>query len=186
MKKFVGLLCWFIFPFMGWAQRPPSPPSSPQSAFSQNLEAGPTLPIGVFSLTHVAGFQLEYSYGKHGFGRGSAAHQKFLQLFGKASASVYIGVHDKGIAAGYTYPLYYFFSADAGVLHRFGRSVQLQCATGPGFRLYNHSRAFGWHFQLQGTYYLSERVAIVPGVQAIKESIADPLYTLSLKLAYAF
>ncbi|MEQ1677252.1 MAG: hypothetical protein ABL876_11155, partial [Chitinophagaceae bacterium] len=100
------------------------------------VAAGMLLPLGDFSSTHFAGFQVEYSRSKHLFGKRMLPETRISYLV-TAGISYYMGKKETVSGYPYLYPGYTQFHAYGGILVATGAQINIGLTAGPGASLYN-------------------------------------------------
>jgi hypothetical protein len=169
---------------IGQSERPKkhNHPSGKVNAVS--LGAG--LPLGNFSSTHMIGVATNYSWSDHRFGGMDVKPVKPFGFTANGGVAYYFG--KKETVSGYTYDYhrYIFIHAYAGVIYNPWRNGNIMLTAGPALGIYNGHTQFNIGSCLEGSYYITDKIAITPGIIFMKEHRADPLWTTSLKATMAF
>jgi hypothetical protein len=150
------------------------------------ISVGANIPLGNFNNTHTVGIAVEYLLSNYRFGKMDIKPVKQFGFSANAGMAYYFG--KKEIISGYPYdyPGYVFVHAYAGVIYNPWKKENINLTIGPALGIYHGSTKFNIGSKLEGSYYVSERIAITPGIIMMKESGADALWTASLKATLAF
>ena len=150
------------------------------------VTVGAEIPIGDFSSTHSSGIGIEYSRSKSRFGITSFDNKGKIAFVYGGGAAIYIGKKETISFYSYKYPAYIFIKATAGVIYNPSPKMGFIIAAGPAIGMYNGNSQFNLTSKMVGNYYISEKLAITPGIILMKEmTVADPLVAFSLKVSWA-
>jgi len=156
------------------------------SGKQQTVSLGADIPIGNFSFTHIIGVATNYSWCNHRFGRMDVKPVKPFGFTANAGVAYYFGKKEKVSGYPYDYPGHIFLHSFAGAIYNPWRKANISLTAGPALGIYNGNMQFNIGSRLEGSYYLSEKIAITPGIMMMKGSGADLLWTASLITTYAF
>ena len=98
----------------------------------------------------------------------------------------YVGKKETVSGYPYKYPAFIFMHAYPGMIYNADKKISVVLAGGPGLGIYNGTTRFNLGLLLQGNYAINEKIAVGPGIIMMKESGADPLGVISLKVDWAF
>lgn len=143
------------------------------------------VPLGVFARSHIAGAGLHYAWSHHRFGR-ITAPAKPVGLAFQAGADYYLGKKITTAGHDFRYNRYLYFHAAAGVLVNPFAHVNLSLTAGPTVGIYSGKADAGLGVNLYGSYFISEKIAIGPGVTYKKHAQADALWTGVVRVSYIF
>ena len=150
------------------------------------LTVGAEIPIGDFSNTHLFGIGIEYLRSKSKFGIISDNSKGKIAFVYGGGAAVYIGKKETISFYSYKYPAYFFMKATAGFLYKPGLKSGFTITAGPAIGMYDGNSQFNLTGKMDGSYFISEKMAITPGIILMKEmTVADPLVAFSLKVSWA-
>ncbi len=187
MKKFFSLVlltaCTLSYP----AAQSPAKKKEILPGGKQNASyAGVTIPLGNFSETHLAGIILQYSRSDHRFGNMEKKIPGQIGFVYTAGLFYYPGRKENIVTTTYKYPAFTYLHLYGGLIWNPGKQAHITLSGGPALGLYNGLASFYTGLQLDGTYYISKRVGITPGLHLMKENKSDPLWSGSLKTSFIF
>ncbi len=142
-----------------------------------SLSASLLIPVGEFSDTHVLGF-----------GVAIAPSAQQLSLFRKpkigftynAGFDYYLGKNVTVSSYPYKYPGYFFIHAFAGAIYNPTKEFDIKLTAGPALGIYNGKTNFNIGSKLNLNYHFNNTIAIGTGLNMMKESGADPIWSVSL------
>ncbi len=152
----------------------------------QVVSAGFNIPLEDFASTHFGGIAFEYSRSQHRFGQLTTMPSKKLGYLLEAGLAYYFGKKETVSGYTYDYPGYYFLHIYPGLVYNPCTKGNICLSAGPAAGLYDGMFQFNLGAKLQGCWYINEKTGITPGVLVMKESGADPLWSGSLKVSFAF
>jgi hypothetical protein len=186
LLNFILLICLIMISgtVIGQSQRPKK--HNHPSGKQHSVSLGAAIPLGNFSSTHSIGIATNYSWSDHRFGGMDIKPVKPFGFTANGGVAYYIG--KKETVSGYTYDYhrYIFLHAYAGAIYNPWRKANIILTAGPALGIYNGHTQFNIGSSLEGSYYMTEKIAITPGIIFMKESGADPLWVASLKATIAF
>jgi hypothetical protein len=147
-----------------------------------SLSAGINLPLGDFSSTHLLGFGIDCSPVKHWFGITS---KKKIAFTYNGGVTYYFGKKETVSGYPYDYPGYFFIHAFGGILFNPVKNGIIILTAGPALGMYNGHTQFNTGSKLETSYYISNNIAIGPGIILMKEAGADPLWSAAFKVSVA-
>ncbi len=140
------------------------------------------VPLGDFSTSHWLGLCAELSSINYKCDTGK---QKKVSFTYRAGVAYYFsGQRKKFNGFSYDYPSYYYVHVMGGVLLRPGKRVNIMATAGPAVSKYKKITRFNIISALDLSYFIHCNLSVGPGIVMIKESGADPLYALALKLNF--
>jgi hypothetical protein len=150
------------------------------------VSLGLHLPVGEFSSTHFGGFGAEYTSGRRWYGKIRPARQLVFTYNG--GLAYYFGKKEAVSGYDYDYPGYLFLHAFGGISYapRRKRKLNINLTAGPGLGIYNGNSQFNIGSKLEGSYFISRKISIGPGIILIKESGANAIWSAALKGTYIF
>jgi hypothetical protein len=153
---------------------------------SNSISVGANVAIGNFWNTHPFGIGVAYSWSNHRFGETDSIPSCLFGFTGNAGIDYYFGKEESVGAFKYKYSNYIFFHTYGGVILTASKKISMELTTGPLLGLYKSTTQFGFALNLNGSFYVSQNMAITPSVQLFKLHRSDALYTGALKLTYCF
>ncbi len=150
-------------------------PALPKAAgYQHEVRAGISLPVDVFSKTHLAGFSAGYAWSRHRFG--TIAKKKIGTPGFTAGAGIDYFLGKRAVTAGYAFRPgnYLLGSLTGGVLLPFCRQWQAEIAAGPALGIYKGIGSFLIAGRGRVSYYGLKRMAmgITAGCNAEKNAAA--------------
>ncbi|MBL7726026.1 MAG: hypothetical protein JNK27_17935 [Chitinophagaceae bacterium] len=150
------------------------------------IAAGITIPLGDFSNTHFGGFNTVYAWSKNRFGRLTTLPAKKIGFTANSGIAYYFGKKETIGTGSYQYPAYIFLHIYAGAMYNADEKVNICLTAGPAAGIYNSNTQFNAGVSLQCNYYVSDKIAITPGLIMMKETRSDPIWSGSVRAAMVF
>lgn len=152
---------------------------------SQAIGFGLYMPAGTFSNSHIAGTGIDYSWSRHRFGR-DISPGKLIGFIVNGGISYYIG--KKIVTAGYDfrYGRYINLYAMPGIICNPLKNGNICLTAGPALNIYKGSANAGIGINLLSSYFISENIAIGPGIVFKKHTNTDALWSGTIRALYAF
>jgi len=152
---------------------------------SQAVAFGLYLPIGILSKSHIAGAGIDYSWSRHRFGR-NISLTKPIGFIVNGGINYYTG--KKITTAGYDfrYGGYLNFYAMPGIQYNPLKNVNIALTAGPALNIYKGSVNAGIGINLLGNYFVSQNIAIGPGIIYKKHTNTDALWAATIRASYIF
>ncbi|MGZ8516344.1 MAG: hypothetical protein ACXWWD_03295 [Chitinophagaceae bacterium] len=143
------------------------------------------VPAGVFSKSHIGGAGIDYSWSRHQFGRNiSGGHLIAFMLNG--GINYYVGKRVTTAGYDFRYGGYTNIYAMPGILCHPLKKVHIALTAGPALNIYKRSVNAGIGINFFTNYYLSENIAIGPGLIYKKHTNTDALWAGGLRASYNF
>ncbi len=140
------------------------------------------VPLGDFSTSHWLGLGVELSSINY---KCDTGRQRKVSFTYRAGVAYYFAGQLKKVSGfGYDYPSYYYGHFMGGVLLRPVKGVNIMATVGPAVSKYKKITRFNIISALDLSYFVHCNLSVGPGIVMIKESGADPLYALALKLNF--
>lgn len=147
---------------------------------------GLTIPIGEFSETHIGGISAHYSWSNHRFGRLKAIPENLIGFTANGGIDYYIGKSETVAGYDYRYGGYIYLHAFGGAIYNPCKKGNITLTAGPTMGIYKGSADIGFGIVLNGSYYITDRVAITPGLMYMKHDKTNALWAASFKATYIF
>lgn len=155
------------------------PSSSSLGSFSISL------PVGIFSRSHLVGAGLEYAWSHHRFGKNVIA-RNWIGITFNSGLDYYLGKKVKTAGNPFHYDDYLRLRAMAGIIGNPWPDTHISLTAGPVAGVYKGNTDVGLGVYLTSSTFIKSRWALGPGVSYFKQSEADALWTLFAKLSYSF
>ena len=179
MKK-VLLLMHFTFLFLHSLLAQNSLQDKPvKKGIGLDISAAIQLPVEDFAGTHLIGLGIGVSPSYHTTGLFNKVKIAFTYNGG---LSYYIGKKETVSSYPYTYPGYLFIYAFAGALLIPSNKIEFSLTGGPAIGIYNGNTRFNLGSKMDLNLHLNNKLSVGPGIIFIKESGADPLWAISVKV----
>lgn len=153
---------------------------------SSEAIAGVTIPVGEFSKTHIAGINLGYSWSHHRFGYLEALPKKIIGLTADGAIDYYFGRKEKVAGYNYHYGGYLYLRAFGGIIYNPFTKGNISLTTGPTMGIYKSTAAIGFGLKLEGSYYLTNSIAIMPAIIFLKHNNTAALWVVAMQAGYSF
>ena len=151
------------------------------------LSAGILLPVDEFSLTHVVGMGVSYSWSNRRFGYLKVLPKRIIGFTADAGLKYFMGRKEEVVAGNeFRYGNYLYLHAFGGMIYNPLKEGNLKLLAGPAMGIYMGHGEFGWGGQLEGSYYLNERISLSPALFLFKHKEANALFSAMLKFDYSF
>jgi hypothetical protein len=147
---------------------------------------GINIPIGEFSKTHIAGISLSYSWSHHRFGNLKALPKKIIGLTANGGADYYFGKKETVAGYNYRYGGYVYLHAFGGAVYNPCKKGSITLTGGPTMGIYKGNADFGFGVNLGGSYYLTNRIIVLPGIIFLKHNKAAALWVGAILAAWTF
>lgn len=143
------------------------------------------LPAGDFSQSHIAGAGIDYSRSRHRFGRNISPGTS-IGFIVNGGINYYAG--KKITTAGYAfrYGGYINLYAMPGIICNPLKNGNISLTAGPTLNIYKAGATAGIGINLSGNYFLSENIAIGPGIIYKKHTNTDALWAGTIRASYIF
>ncbi|MCX6316230.1 MAG: hypothetical protein NTW29_02990 [Bacteroidetes bacterium] len=145
------------------------------------LSAGPSVAIGEFSTTHLAGAGIEASGITLFPNRKKTVRTHPLLLSWGISSNYYFGRNRTIAGYDYTYPGYWLSHVKAGAIWKVKNNLLLSLTGGPGISVYNGTTRFNAAAQVAVYYAITQRYFISPVFKLMQEPGTDWLGALGLR-----
>jgi hypothetical protein len=152
---------------------------------SNAIAFGLYLPVGVFSATHIAGAGIDYSWTHHRFGR-NIPTDKPIGFIANGGINYYTGKKITTTGYDFRYGGYINLYAMPGILYNPLKNGNVVLTAGPALNIYKESINAGIGINLFSNYFLSENIAIGPGIIYMKHTNTDALWATSIRASYVF
>ena len=160
-------------------------PTSQIKGESNAIAFGLYLPFGVFSKSHIAGVGIDYSWSRHRFGR-NILPGKLTGFIVNGGINYYTGKKITTAGYGFRYGRYLNFYAMPGILYNPLKNGNIALTAGPALNIYKGSANVGIGINLLGNYFLSENIAVGPGIVYKKHTNTDALWAATIRASYIF
>jgi hypothetical protein len=153
---------------------------------NNSFSIGIVAPIGDFSKTHSLAVSAEYVWCHNRFGSLSPQPIKQLDFTFNTGIDYYFGKKENTGYTPYTYDKYIFLHLYGGLIYNPGEKLNFTLTAGPAIGIYNDDTQFNMGINLNGSYYLTKRIAITPAIMLMKESKSNPLIAIALRGSFCF
>jgi hypothetical protein len=184
MKNYLFLILLGVLTYVNGNSQT-ADPRSKKVGKTQALAAGLYLPLDVFARSHVAGVGIDYSRSKHRFGKGMTISKKIGWVL-NGGVNYYLGKMITTAGYDFRYGGYLNWYAMAGAMYNPVKNGNLVLTAGPAMNLYKGSVNAGLGINFLTSYFISETIAIGPGIIFKKHSNTDALVALTLRASYIF
>ncbi len=152
---------------------------------SQAIAFGLYAPLGIFSKSHIAGAGIDYSWSHHKFGR-NVSPAKSIGFIVNGGVNYYYG--KKITTAGYDfrYGGYLNLYAMPGIIYNPLKNANVALTAGPSLNIYKGSANAGIGINLFSNYFLSEKIALGPGIIYKKHTNTNALWAAAIRALYIF
>jgi len=111
---------------------------------------------------------------------------KRIGFIANSGINYYLGKKEMISNYEYKYKNFTYIHAYAGAIYNPWKKGNINLTIGPATGIEDKIVEFWWGANLNGNYYVNEKIAITPGINFMKRSIANPLLAVSLKATMAF
>lgn len=153
------------------------------------------VPVGGFSETHFGGIGLHYSWSHHRFGKLRVLPKKLIGFTAHGGIDYYLGKKETVAGYPYRYGGYVYLQAMAGAIYNFcnknsvtnsgGRGI-ISLTTGSTLGIYKRNADIGFGLNLDGSYYLTNTIALIGGILFLKHSKSASLWVCTIGAALSF
>lgn len=152
---------------------------------SQTIAFGIYKPLGIFSESHVAGAGIDYSWSRHRFGRGISP-AKSIGFIIHGGLNYYLGKKIKTVGYDFRYGGYLNMYAMPGIIYNPVKNGNIVLTAGPALNLYKGGANAGIGINVSTNYFISENIAVGPGIIYKKHTNTDGLWTVAISASYIF
>ncbi len=166
-----------------------------QNGYRHAVSGGINVPIGTFSESHIAGISSSYSWSHHRFGYLQARPRKLVGFTADGGIDYYLGKSITEAGYDFTYGNYLYLHTFGGIICNPGKKnrqkgylckTNIRLTAGPAMGIYKGNADVGYGIKLSGSYYLTEKLAITPGMMFMKHTLASSLGTAMISTTYNF
>ena len=152
---------------------------------SQAVAFGVYLPVGIFSESHIAGAGIDYFRSNHRFGKGISP-VKSIGFIINGGINYYLGKTISTAGHDFRYGGYFNVHAMPGIIYNPVKNGNIALTAGPALNLYKGSANAGIGIRFSTNYFISENIAIGPGVVYQKHINTDALWAITIRASYIF
>ena len=186
MKKYSFLLVFYLLTYLGVQAQIADTSSRKQvKGKSQAVTFGLYLPIGIFSKSHIAGAGIDYSWSRHRFGR-NIPLTKPIGFIVNGGINYYTGKKITTAGYGFRYGGYINLYAMPGIVYNTLQNGNVALTAGPALNIYKGSVNAGIGVNLFSNYFVSENIAIGPGIIYKKHTDTNALWAVAVRASYIF
>lgn len=150
---------------------------------SQAVAFGIYIPVGVFSNSHIAGAGIDYSWSRHRFGR-DISPGKIIGLTVNGGINYYVGKRMTTAGYDFRYGGYTNLYAMPGIIYNPLKNGNVALTAGPVLNIYKGSANAGIGINLFSNYFVSENIAIGPGIIYKKHTNTNALWAVTIRASY--
>jgi hypothetical protein len=186
MKYYSFLVVFYLLAnFNGQAQSVDTVTHKQVKGKRQAVAFGIYTPAGVFSKSHIAGTGIDYSWSRHQFGR-NISRSNLITFMLNGGINYYLGKRVTTAGYDFRYGGYTNFYAMPGIVYHPFKNINLALTAGPALNIYKRSANAGIGINFFTNYYLSENIAIGPGIIYKKHTNTDALWAGVIRASYIF
>lgn len=188
MKKNIVLFlagCMLTTGSMAQTNKPAANTAQPSKGMSNKVSLGISLPIEAFKRSHSTGIAIEYMRSQNRFGQNSLT-RPLIKFAMNGGISYHPG--RTTVTAGYpfSYGNYLNIYTLIGIDYKPSVPININLTTGPLMSIYKSNIDLGAGISFFSDYYLSDRVAVGPGLFFRKFGKTDALWSGTIRASYAF
>lgn len=157
-----------------------------QKGKQHTIALGINIPVGAFSESHIAGIGSHYAWSNHRFGQLGQMPGKIIGITADGGVDYYFGKRETTAGYGFTFGSYFYLHAFGGVIYNPCTKGNITLTTGPTLGLYKGNAEVGVGVLLKGTYYISQRIGLTPGILYMKHALVNTLWSPSIRATYDF
>lgn len=186
MKIYSFLLIFLLSAYLG-GQAQNTDTSQPKrlSGKSQAAAFGLYLPTGIFSESHIAGAGIDYSWSRHRFGKDIPPVSPFGFVI-NGGVNYYLRKTITTAGHDFRYGGYLNLYAMPGIIYNPVKKGNIILTTGPALNIYKGSVSTGIGINFLSSYFISENIAIGPGIIYKKHTNTDALWAVTIRASYIF
>lgn len=159
--------------------------SQPSKGMTNKLSLGISFPIEAFKRSHSTGIAVEYIRSQNRFGQNSLTHP-LIKFAMNGGISYHPGRTTTTAGYQFSYGNYLTIFALVGIDYKPSVPINVNLTTGPLISIYKGNTNLGAGINLYSDYYLSDRVAVGPGLFFRKFGNTDALWSGTIRASYAF
>lgn len=187
MKKNIAFLlavCMFTTASLAQTNKPAAT-TQPSKGMSNKISLGISFPIEAFKRSHSTGIAVEYVRSQNRFGQNSLT-SPLIKFAMNGGISYHPG--RTNATAGYPFSHGYYLNIYTlfGIDYKPSVPVNINLTTGPLMSIYKSNTDLGIGINLFSDYYLSNRIAVGPGLFFRKFGKTDALWSGAIRASYAF
>lgn len=155
-----------------------------QNGCRHAVSIGINVPIGTFAESHIAGINSSYSWSHQRFGYLQAKPRKLVGFTIDGGIDYYLGKSITEAGYDFTYGNYLYLHTFGGIICNPGKKnrqkgylckTNIRLTAGPAMGIYKGNADVGYGIKLSGSYYLTEKLAITPGMMFMKYALTRSL-----------
>ncbi|MEI9810574.1 MAG: hypothetical protein WDO16_23385 [Bacteroidota bacterium] len=122
----------------------------------------------------------------HRFGKLVVLPKKWIGFTANGGIDYYLG--KKAEVAGYDFKYggYICLHALGGIMYNPGKKTNVTLTTGPVMNIYKGGADAGLGVLFNGSLYITDKIAVTPGIMYTKYAEANALWAASIKATYIF
>lgn len=157
-----------------------------QSGKQHAVSLGINAPLGEFAETHIAGIGSHYSWSHHRFGKLPVLPKKMIGFTANGGIDYYIGKKVKTAGYDFKFGGYLYLHAFGGIIYNPTKKENITLTTGPTMGLYKGNADAGLGVMLTISSYITDQMAITPGVMYMKHDNTNAHWVASVRATYIF
>ena len=185
MKIYSFLLIFLLWAYLGGRAQTPDSFDHEAKSKSHAVAFGIYLPLGTFSKSHIAGAGIDYSWSHHRFGVGVSS-AKPVGFIINGGVNYYLGKTITTAGYDFRYGGYLNLYAMPGIIYNPVKNGNIALTAGPALNVYKGSANAGIGLNFFTNYFISENIAIGPGVLYKKHTNTDALWAVTIRATYIF
>jgi hypothetical protein len=188
MKKNIVFLltgCMYTVVSLAQTNKQAVTTAQPSKAMSNKLSLGLSFPIEAFNRSHSTGIALEYLRSQNRFGQNSLT-SPLIKFVMNGGISYHPGRTTATAGYPFSYGSYLNIYTLIGIDYKPSVPININLTTGPLISIYKGNTDLGAGINLFSDYYLSDRIAVSPGLLFRKFGKTDALWSGTIRASYAF
>jgi hypothetical protein len=165
--------------------KPAATLTQPSKGMSNKISLGLSLPIDAFNRSHSTGLAIEYLRSQNRFGQ-NLLTSPLIKFALNGGISYHPGSTTATAGYSFSYGNYLNVYTLFGIDYKPSVPINVNLTTGPLLSIYKGNTDLGAGLNLFSDYYLSDRIAVGPGLFFRKFGKTDALWSGTIRASYAF
>ncbi len=154
--------------------------------YSHSVSFGLILPVDEFSETHIGGISAGYAWSAQRFGILERIPSRFIGFTADGGIDYFLGKKEYVAGNDFRYGNYANVHAFGGIMFNPGTNGNIRLTAGPVMGIYMGNTELGLGAQLDGAYYFSKRIGVMPGFIVFKNKEANAQWSAFLRASVLF
>jgi hypothetical protein len=169
-----------------WTQPKAGSNENQVKGMSNAISSGLDIGLANFSDTHFWGAGLDYSWTRHRYGQLYKIPSRIIGFTANAGIDYFFGRKETIDSFKYRYSNYMLLHGYGGIIYNPCKKGNISLAAGPLAGIYKGYSNIGYGITLEGSYYISENMAITPGIMMLKLPNSYALYAATIRGSFIF